>query len=54
MKVFWLNDALCLRPENEVERKALVAVLLNSESTDDNQPSFTGEQPESQVVGSGR
>jgi hypothetical protein len=28
MKVFWMDDALCLQPETEQERKALGIVYL--------------------------
>ena len=51
MKVVWRNDALCLKPETELERQSLAAIVLNSPCEQIRLPSFTGEEPELQLRG---
>jgi len=50
MKVTWRNDALCLKPETEVERQSLAAIALGNKAKDDPLiPGFTGEESNSQL-----
>ena len=44
MKVIWRNDALCLRPETEIERQALAAIVLNNKTEEAKAPAFSGEE----------
>jgi hypothetical protein len=51
MKIFWRNEALCMRPENDTERKSLAAICEAFPQPQNNIPAFTGHQNCLEVVG---
>ncbi len=51
MKVMWRNDALCLKPETEVERQSLAAIALSKGEPPQRKPAFTGDESDLELGG---
>jgi hypothetical protein len=47
MKIFWRNEALCMRAENNAERLSLNAIYQSLPSVRDDSPVFSGSESES-------
>lgn len=44
MQIFWRNDALCLRPDNDIERQSLAVICQAQETTRSNDQRNAGNQ----------
>ena len=44
MQIIWRNDALCLRPENDIERQSLAVICQAKELNRSNEQRNTGSQ----------
>jgi hypothetical protein len=51
MKVIWRNEALCLKPETDIERQSLAAIAMAEQTKPDELLTFTGEELPSQFQG---
>jgi hypothetical protein len=51
MKVFWRNDALCLRPESDIERQALAAIALHGSTEPSCSDGLTGQESGFEIGG---